>query len=223
MRTSMVKYYCLGCDCMRLDYQGIFTGSYFLILNTIFFYLLNPSLVYVPSSLALLTVIVSGVFEFKKYYNKYAYMAVIAVILVVMWGFNFIQPLPPDEDIIIYYFMIGFFTLLIFILVIWTLKRWIKNEKALKQYDNALKTNPNDITALNNKGVLLTIMIKYDDAMECFNKVLEIAPEDDITLQNKNMLEMKLQNKTFYKQMSDKPELEITEKDEKSILEIKKK
>lgn len=59
--------------------------------------------------------------------------------------------------------------------------------------------------------------------MECFDKVLEIAPGDGVTLQNKNMLEMKLQNKTFSKQVSDKPELEIIEKEGLSILEIKKK
>ena len=123
---------------------------------------------------------------------------------------------------ILYYSAAGVSTLSILALAIWTLKRWIKNETSLKGCDEALRINPDDITALNNKGVVLTSQGEYDDAMECFDKVLEIAPEDDVTLQNKDMLGLKLQNKTFSKQLSDNPQLQIIEKEGRSILEIEK-
>ncbi len=207
---------------MRLDYSEIIIGILFLFLSVVN-YLSQPYTSIVPMICTFSIYIVTGVFELKKYYNKYVYIAVIAVILVVMWLFKFIQPQFADEDIFIYNSIAGLSTLLILGLVVLTLQRWIKNENTLKEYDGALRLNPDDITALNNKGVVLTIQREYDDAMECFDKVLEIAPGDGVTLQNKNMLEMKLQNKTFSKQVSDKPELEIIEKEGLSILEIKKK
>lgn len=209
---------------MREDYSAIIVGSLLLISNMLN-YLVHPSLYYyyVPLNLAILTYILLGVFEFKKYYNKNVYIAVLAVILVVMWVFSFIQPLFPEEDIVVYYIVAGLSTLIVLIILLFTLRRWMKNEKSLNEYDEALRISPNDITALNNKGAVLTIQRKYDDAMECFDRVLEIAPEDGIVLQNKNILEMKLQNKTFSKQVSDNPQLEIVEGEGKSILKIKKK
>jgi len=125
------KYYCLGRGCMRRDYHEIIFGSFFLIYSMVY-YLTNPSFYSIPSIFFYLTVIVSGVFELKKYYNKYAYMVFIVVILVVMWLFNFIQPLSPNDNIVGYYVMVGLSTLLILGLVILTFKRWIKNEKKLR-------------------------------------------------------------------------------------------
>ena len=208
-------------EVMRLDYYEIIFGSFFLTAY-LFNYLRDPSFYSISLIFAGLTFIVMGVFEFRKYYNKHVFIAVIAVILLVMWLFNFIQPLSPDADIIVY-FPAGVSTLIILALAIWTLKRWMKNEKVLKEYDEALKVNPDYITVLNNKGVVLTIQRDYDDAFECFDKVLEIAQEDAVTLQNKNMLKMKLQHKTLSDQISDYPQLEIVEGEGRSILEIKKK
>ena len=93
----------------------------------------------------------------------------------------------------------------------------------MKEYNEALRINHNDITVLDNKGAVLTVLEKYDDAMECFDQVLEIDPEDGIALQNKNMLEMKLQHKNLSDRISGYPKLGIIEKEGKSILEVKKK
>ena len=98
---------------MRVDYYEIISGSFFLILTTVV-YLLYPSLNLIPFIFASLTFIIIGIFEFKKYYNIYVYTAVVAVILLVMWLFNFIQPLSPDADISSYYFAAVMGMLLIF-------------------------------------------------------------------------------------------------------------
>jgi tetratricopeptide (TPR) repeat protein len=53
-----------------------------------------------------------------------------------------------------------------------------KFEDALGFFEQALLNNPNDPDLLNNKGVTLRSLGRYDEAIECFNKSLEIDPRD---------------------------------------------
>jgi Flp pilus assembly protein TadD len=53
-----------------------------------------------------------------------------------------------------------------------------KFEEALNFFDQALLLNQNDPELWNRKGVVLRSMGCYDEALECFNKSLEIDPRD---------------------------------------------
>ena len=53
-----------------------------------------------------------------------------------------------------------------------------KFEEALGFFEQALLMNQNDPELWNNKGVALRSMGRYDEALECFNKSLELDPRD---------------------------------------------
>ncbi|QUC65311.1 tetratricopeptide repeat protein [Nitrosopumilus sp. K4] len=51
-------------------------------------------------------------------------------------------------------------------------------EDALGYFDQALLLNQNDPELWNLKGVTLRSIGRYEEALECFNKSLEIDPRD---------------------------------------------
>ena len=53
-----------------------------------------------------------------------------------------------------------------------------KFEEALGFFDQALLLNQKDPELWNHKGVALRSMGRYDEAIECFNKSLELDPRD---------------------------------------------
>lgn len=53
-----------------------------------------------------------------------------------------------------------------------------KFEEALGFFDQALLLNQNDPELWNYKGVVLRSIGRYDEALECFNKSLELDPRD---------------------------------------------
>lgn len=53
-----------------------------------------------------------------------------------------------------------------------------KFEGALGFFDQALLLNQNDPELWNYKGVVLRSIGRYDEALECFNKSLELDPRD---------------------------------------------
>lgn len=53
-----------------------------------------------------------------------------------------------------------------------------KYDAALDFFEQALLLNQNDPNLWNYKGVALRSMGRYEEAMECFNKSLEIEPRD---------------------------------------------
>jgi tetratricopeptide (TPR) repeat protein len=48
-----------------------------------------------------------------------------------------------------------------------------------------LSIDPNYVDAWNQKGLSLDALGKYKEAIECFNKVLSIDPNNDIAIKNK--------------------------------------
>ncbi len=54
-----------------------------------------------------------------------------------------------------------------------------KFEDALSFFDQALLTNQKNADFWNLKGVALRSLGRYDEAIECFNKSLEIDPRDN--------------------------------------------
>ena len=53
-----------------------------------------------------------------------------------------------------------------------------KFEEALGFFEQALLLNQGDPELWNYKGVALRSMGRYDEALECFNKSLELDPRD---------------------------------------------
>ncbi len=53
-----------------------------------------------------------------------------------------------------------------------------KFEEALGFFEQALLMNQNDPELWNHKGIALRSMGRYDEALECFNKSLELDPRD---------------------------------------------
>jgi len=51
-------------------------------------------------------------------------------------------------------------------------------EDALNSFERALLLNQNDPDLWNLKGIALRSLGRYNDAVECFNKSLEIDPRD---------------------------------------------
>jgi len=51
-------------------------------------------------------------------------------------------------------------------------------EMALGFFEQALVLNQNDPELWNNKGIVLRSIGRYDEAIECFNKALQIDPRD---------------------------------------------
>ena len=53
-----------------------------------------------------------------------------------------------------------------------------KFEESLSFFDQALVLQPNNPDLLNKKGVVLRSLGRYDEAIECFNKSLQLDPRD---------------------------------------------
>ncbi|HSF49968.1 MAG TPA: tetratricopeptide repeat protein [Nitrososphaeraceae archaeon] len=60
-----------------------------------------------------------------------------------------------------------------------------KTDEALKCYDQVLSIDPNNLSALNDKGYLLNKLGRYNEALEYFNKALSIDPTYVDALLNK--------------------------------------
>ncbi|MGB9869822.1 tetratricopeptide repeat protein, partial [Methanothermobacter sp.] len=53
-----------------------------------------------------------------------------------------------------------------------------EHQKALEQYNKALKINPKYAEAWNNKGAALKELKRYKEALKCYEKVTQLDPED---------------------------------------------
>ena len=51
-------------------------------------------------------------------------------------------------------------------------------ESALSSFERAISLNQNDPDLWNLMGIVLRSLGRYDEAVECFNKSLEIDPRD---------------------------------------------
>jgi len=60
-----------------------------------------------------------------------------------------------------------------------------KFEDAIKKYDIILNSDPNNLTALNNKGYSFSKLRKFSKALVCYDKCLEKNPDDEKILINK--------------------------------------
>ena len=51
-------------------------------------------------------------------------------------------------------------------------------QNAINSFDKAISLNQNDPDLWNMKGIALRSLGRYNEAIECFNKSLEIDPRD---------------------------------------------
>lgn len=195
----------------------------FLLITNIIHYLIDPSSWHVLMDFIFLIVVVIGLFALRGNYTKNFYLTV-TVVLAIMWIVGFIQPFSPDMNNVMYYMIAGVFTLIIIILFMSMFKANNKLQKALEPFDKILSVNPQNVTALNDKGVKLVSQLRYMEAMQCFDKVLEIDPGNSKALHNKNVME-KIRDHTVSDYFKKIPILEfnIGEKEGELILEAKKK
>ena len=52
-------------------------------------------------------------------------------------------------------------------------------EQTIKDLDKSLEINPDDLTGLRNKGIVLVNLNKYEEAIKVIDRVLEIDPHDN--------------------------------------------
>ena len=78
---------------------------------------------------------------------------------------------------------------------------WFQNKKcdSLDMYNNAIRINSKCVTAYLNKAAILVEMNRGDEAMSCYDKLLEINPLSSIAFDRKRKLFYKL-NKNLTKQ-----------------------
>ena len=65
-------------------------------------------------------------------------------------------------------------------------------------FEQALLMNQNDPELWNHKGVALRSMGRYDEALECFNKSLELDPRDKNASWMKLKLEFNIDRSSIY-------------------------
>lgn len=142
-------------------------GLIFLIVGILFFmtsvlsYLGDPSYSYpIPLVFCALVIIITALFEFRAYYNKNVYWMLLTLVLIVMWVIIYIRSLYLSVDKILSYAGAGIITLLI----AWTSYK-------------ILQLDPEDATALYNKGVLIEKNANYRKSKEYINKALKLDPE----------------------------------------------
>ena len=68
-------------------------------------------------------------------------------------------------------------------------------DKALINYNQAIKLNPNYAMAYNNRGMVFYNQKLFDRAVENFNKAIKLNPNDAMVYANRGMAELNLGNK----------------------------
>ncbi|MGB9979270.1 tetratricopeptide repeat protein [Methanobacterium sp.] len=138
--------------------------------------------------------IIDGLFQKKGHINQSYHPGM--WIGMLLWGITiaYIYLFQPVyvKDPVFYIYIIPFVVLLG--MAIYEQQRVKKYKKALKPYEKAIKANPEDTAAWNNKGATIAKFKAYHAAIQCFNKVIEINPKDAAALYNIGVILMELGN-----------------------------
>ena len=59
------------------------------------------------------------------------------------------------------------------------------NEEAIKFYDKAIKSNPQDAAAYNNRGIANYKLSHYEDAIADYDRTIELNPQDAVVYNNR--------------------------------------
>jgi tetratricopeptide (TPR) repeat protein len=138
--------------------------------------------------------ILDGIFAKKSHINRIYHpsmwitMALWGIIIVYIYLF---QPVYV-KDPLFYIYIIPFLALLG--LAVYEQQRVRKYKKAVEPYENAIKVNPEDNTAWNNKGAAIAEFKIYPAAIQCFNRAIELNPKEAAALYNIGVIFMELGN-----------------------------
>lgn len=208
---------------MKENYIGLIFNLFALILF-ISFYLKSLNMYYFPLIFFLIITSVIIISEIKEYLNKTIFQTSLSIILIIMWIGILSNPTILNNNLILVESIIVSFST--FLIIIYFPRKWKKNIIILKPFKDELEINPNNIIALNNMGVELTYQRRFNQAIKCFNKVLELEPEDSAALYNKSILYAKKGNyrnmEHLNKALKIDPNLENAKKLGKLILEYYK-
>lgn len=213
---------------MKLKFSFIRIYPIILFLPIISIFLSNPHLSPMDITFIGLGIlaIITYIFEIRHYKNKLVYFSIISIIVALVLITNNYQISAPfySGNIMYYYINTGIFVSLVGSMIILLIHEMKIYQKTILKYDNALKFNPEDITALNNKGTALIPLKKYRQAMKCFEKAIEIDPRDAVVWHNKGVNLEKLGNhqaalKYYDKALELDPKFEVAKKSGKIILE----
>ena len=138
--------------------------------------------------------IIDGLFQRKGYQNTSYHPGM--WIAMILWGIiiAYIYLFQPvyAKDPVFYIYIIPFIAILA--LAIYEQQKIKKYRKAIEPYENAIKANPEDTTAWNNKGAAIAKFKAYPAAIQCFNKAIEINPKEAAALYNIGVVLMELGN-----------------------------
>ena len=173
-----------------MEIKPYFKASLFIALGLLILelwkYWDDPSDIYhIPAVFFFLFGVVVSIFEIRESHDRNLILLISTAILALMWIFSYIQ-VPTTNTT--FYLVIGGFTILAVIGIIYAIKTDEKNQRKVEYYDDILFGNPDDIVTLNNKGVELVRQGKKRKAIECFDQILDMDPEDPAALNNKGIL-----------------------------------
>lgn len=132
--------------------------------------------------------VVTSVFENKKIYNKNLYFISIFLLIFPMLVI-YVWFIVNRGELSLYNFsLVIIFVLIIMWAVYATVRRLDSVNVGIREYDSDLKMDPDNITILNNKGVVLANLKEYQAAIECFDKVLELKSDDAVAWHNKGVV-----------------------------------
>lgn len=186
---------------METGTRWILQGSLFLFISLIWFIssqTMYKLFVFIP--LAIITasggliIITFGIFENRHYYNIVSYLSASGIILTIMLIliYTLRSTLISQYNEFYYYVIIGISILLSVHLIISFSQRIHRQRKLFQLYDKSLEINPQDTSTLNNKGVALSDLKEYQQALKSFDKVIEIDPQDAAAWHNKGVMLDKL-------------------------------
>eukprot|EP00951_Prasinocladus_malaysianus_P014180 scaffold107793_cov42-Prasinocladus_malaysianus.AAC.2 len=72
-----------------------------------------------------------------------------------------------------------------------------KYDMAIDEYTKAVKLQPGYVTAWNNLGDAYEAVKNLKNALECYNEVLSYAPDNKVAQARKEVLDNKIQRRTF--------------------------
>ncbi len=117
-----------GDNVIRNGLTEILIGSFGLMGASLAYLNNMTTSYYLPLIFGLLTVLITGVFEFREYFNKKLYQIILTVILLIMGIVMYIR-FSPSVDEIIYGIEAVLIITIIIAMIIYTPKTWDKKEK----------------------------------------------------------------------------------------------
>ena len=176
---------------MKRSNQFIFYGI-IIFISPLYFYFFIPANDISNLLLLLnggLILIITGIFESKKYQNKLLYFLSITLILILTPILTYFYTLFPFyKGNIQNYISVGIFMIAFIPLFYEESVRIKRYQESIFIYDKELRINPKNTVALNNKGATLAKNKFNQEALECFEKVLEFDPNDAAAWHNKGVI-----------------------------------